>query len=306
MDEQETETRQGNDESLLRIVAEAAWNASKEERGARFHQRGTCLTRVAPYGPADPNGQKAHEVCQLAGCLDLLHDLIVRVQQKLAAGPGLAAVDDLPAYAFRVARNELIELGRSERAALGFPAKPSRSDGVVARVNVALASAGGPRADWFVALFRIMRCYPFSTQHIPGRWPLDGLVLERERHLPDEVSTQFVVKSEIQRVLGVATEVAGQAWVYSTITLPLHANGNRRELRDDEPDRDCHDIDHVMGNLLRGAYQAHRMRGLSRTEAFTRASMEVTGCRAPCQTPALRTALADLDPRRLLPMGRGA
>ena len=295
-----------DDESLLRIVAEAAWNASRDERGARCHQRGTCPTRVAPYGHADPNGQKAHEVCQLAGCLDLLHDLIVRVQQKLASGPGLAAVDDPAAYVFRVARNELVELGRSERAALGFPAKPSRTDGVVAHVNAALAAGGGARAEWLVALFRIMRCYPFSPQHIPGRWPLDGLVLERERHLPDEVSTQVIVRSEIQRVLGVASEVAGQAWVYNAITLPLHANGNRQELRDDHPDPACNDIDEVMGSLLRGAYQAHRARGLSRDEAFTRASVEVTGRRAPCQTPALRTALADLDPRRPVTVRRGA
>ena len=302
----ETATMLHDDESLLRIVAEAAWNASRDERGARCHQRGTCPTRVVPYGPADPNGQKANEVCQLAGCLDLLHDLIVRVQQKLKAGSGLAAADDPSAYAFRVARNELVELGRSERAALGFPAKPSRSDGVVAHVNAALGAVGGPRADWLVALFRIMRCYPFSPQHIPGRWPLDGLVLERERHLPDEVSTQLIVRSEIARVLGVATEVAGQAWVYTTVTLPLNANDNRQELRDDHPDPACHNIDEVMGSLLRGAYQAHRMRGLSRDEAFTRASVEVTGRRAPHQTPALRTARADLEPRRLLVVGRGA
>lgn len=54
-------------------------------------------------------------------------------------------------------RTELVEWHRSARVSQGFPAKPSRSDGVAGRVVLALGEGLPGEHGWLVALFRIMR-----------------------------------------------------------------------------------------------------------------------------------------------------
>lgn len=279
---------------LKRLITEAAWNASREERGARFHNRGPCLTRHIPYGEADPYGHRLHEVCRQGGCLDLMHDLFARIEAKLVK-MGPRRMDDPGAYLYTMARTELIDLKREERSAAGFPTRPLRKDGVGARVDEALAACADTEGPWLVTLFRIMRSYPFSTNHVPGRWPIDGLRQERRTLLPDEEPTASLVRSEINWVLRVAKHVAGEAWVYSNITLPLQAHGNQQELSDNHPSRAVDDIDILLGNLLADAYQSHRRRGLSQDKAIRLAVQEVLGAPAPHPTKELREALLDLE-----------
>lgn len=281
--------------TVLQHAGEAAWRASREERNARFHRGTNCPTRAVPYGPGDPFARRVHDQCAASGCLDLHHDLIARVLTKLDALD--RDVLDLDAYTFRIASRELIDLKRAERSGSGFPAKPGRSDGVAGRV-IAHLDDHPTHSAWLVALFRILRSYPFSPHHVPGRWPVDGLVDERVKLLPHEPGAPAVVRREIAYVLAAARAVAGHDWVYTNITLPLHANGACAELTEFRagaetgPDAEAA----ILSARLRTAYQLHRASGLDPASSFARASLEVTGLPAPALTAELAAALAELEP----------
>ncbi|TRY16880.1 hypothetical protein FOJ82_13485 [Tessaracoccus rhinocerotis] len=280
---------------LLQLAAEAGWNASREDRGTKFHNRGTCYTREAPYGPQDPHGRGLHEVCRGAGCLDLLHELVAAILLKLMAKLDGGTVADPGAYAYRVARTALVELSRSARTAAGYPAKPGRDDGVPARVNVALLDAAGHRGPWLVVLFRILRAYPFSPNHVAGRWPIDGLLQEREKHFPDEGSTTSMVRREVAMVIQVAKQVAGQDWVYSNLTLPLLSNGGGQTLPENLCRPEDDHIEQLLAAMFKDAYLRLRRCGHVALDAYRVATVEVTGRPAPKPTPQILTALRELE-----------
>lgn len=282
-------------EVALRHAATAAWQASRELRAARFHPAGACPTRSAPYGAADPQARGTHEICAASGCLDLFHEVTTRVLEKLD-GADLSRVADLAAFAFRIAGRELVEIGRAERTRLGFPARPTRGDGIPGRVNTALREAHAHQGEWLVALFRIMRSYPFSPRHVCGRWPVAGLVHERATILPGEASSAALVHREIGRVLSIARRVAGHDWVYANLLLPLNAHGSSAELSETlttvTPDPETA----ILGAELTRTYQRFRLAGLSPQTAFARTSLEVVGLPAPLLTPELTEALEELEP----------
>lgn len=279
--------------ATLRRVAEATWSATRDERRARFHRGAPCPTRVAPYGATDPYARRVHELCAQSGCMDLVHDVIARVLKKLDTTPG--KIDDPAAYTFQIASRELIEVKRSTRSNSGFPARPSRNDGVAARVNAELETRSDHRGAWLISLFRILRAYPFSTHHVPGRWPVDGLVEERAAQLPGEPQSRTVVRREIAEVIAIATLIAGHDWVYTNITLPLHAHGNQAELQECNDGTDVDLESAILGVRLREAYLHHRTAGLSTQDSFTRAAVEATGLTAPAITSDLAAALDELE-----------
>lgn len=280
---------------MLQCVAEAAWGATREERKTRFHNGYPCPTRTVPYGAANRDGHLAHERCVLSGCLDLFHDVVVHVLIKLGAEEE-SAVDNPAAFSFRIASRELVEVKRNERSHSGFPAKPTRNDGVAGRVNAALDSHHDDHGAWLVALFRILRSYPFSSQHVPGRWPVEGLAQERARRLPRETSSPEIVRLEISQVMSIATTVAGPDWVYTNLTLPIQASGARAELPDTlaSPSEDVET--RILCGRLRETYQHLRRAGLTPQQAFADAALQVTGLPAPLITPELAEALEELEP----------
>ncbi len=290
-----TTAEPSTDTDLLRVVSRAAWLASHDERNSRFHSNGYCPTRVAPYSTADPDGTRVHEVCRVAGCLDLLHELLLRTLKKLKPKLTTTTIDDVSAYAFRTACRELTELRRAERIAQGFPAKPARGDGTAARINLALSSQPNESAEWLVALFRIMRSFPYSAQNLTGQWPVGGLVAERTRYLADQPSSPAVIRREAMLVLSIANSVAGHKWVYCNLILPLHACGARSILEDSHsaPAEDCEV--RLLSSMLRTTYQRYRAQGYSPQEAFERASVDVTGRPAPPPTSDTKAALSDLE-----------
>lgn len=280
--------------TVLQHVAHAVWKETRSERSHRYHRGLYCPTRVAPYSTDDPYGRAIHEFCAASGCVDLLHDVIARVLTKLDAST--KPVVNVAAFCYRVARRELVEVKRAERTKAGFSARPSRSDGVAGRVDAALQDTGNGTADWLVALFRILRAYPYSPTHIPGRWPVEGLMQERETRLPCEASSPEIVRAEIAHVLRVATTVAGYQWVYDNLTFPLHAHGADSELPEtlSAPLEDRETT--ILSARLKESYQRLRLAGLSREEALNRAALTVTGLVAPALTADLVKALKELEP----------
>lgn len=278
-------------------LAEIAWQAARDERTARFHSLRRCPTAIAPYGPGDPEGLATHWACRRAGCLDLHHDLLTRMVQQLAKEPrrsSSGAIRNYGAYVRRVATTQLVELKRAEQVARGFPAKPAREDGAVRRVAEDLGSLGGVRGKWLVALFRIMRAYPFSTHHVPGRWPVEGLIEERAK-LPDgHRPSASEVRRDILFVLRRTRELLGAIWVSDNLTMPLLSNATTEKLYDHHvllPD----DIaTRILGRKLLVAYQRLQAAGLSGDEALKVASRRVCGVDLPRVTREIRGALREL------------
>ncbi len=234
-----------------------------------------------------------HPACEATGCIDLLHDVIARTLSKLEASR--TRIESLPGFAYRTACHELVELKRSTRTREGLPARPGRADGVAGRVDDALRRAHGPAAEWLVAMFRIMRSYPFSSLHAPGRWPVDGLTREREIQVPHEAASPAIVQREIALVLVVARRVAGERWVYNNLTMPLLAHGRHCQLPEylAAPPEDLETM--VLSQRLKEAYRGLRLAGFGPEEALQRATRTVTGRAAPHLTPDLAEALDELD-----------
>ncbi len=292
----DAEIRPGDDRwSVTRTLADAAWLTARAERAARFHAHRACPTRVAPYGNRDPNARTVHPMCNNAGCLDLHHELITRVMRKLQAHPDRSRIHDLGAYAYRVAGTELVELKRAERTAVGFPAKPGRSDGAAGRVEASLKASEADGA-WLRTLFGILRSYPFSLGHVSGRWPVEGLATERGRHFPQEADQVSAVRRDIARVMARAADVVGHQWVYDNLTLPLQAGGRPSALLEEVHATDADDGVHaLMGRMLLEAYQRERATGLGQREALALAAYEVTGHIAPPHSRDVMQALRELD-----------
>ena len=245
-------------------VAEAAWHIAHAERSARFHRLASCPTRTAPYGRKDPEGTGLHPSCQETGCLDLHHDLIERMVNQLARDNRRhpdRVIKNLPAYLTRVARSQLSEQKRAERVRIGAQAKPTRSDGAAGRVMARFEAIGGLRGEWLTRLFRIMRSYPFSSTHVPGRWPVDGLVEERAK-LPDgHTPTREEIRKDIAFVTETSTHILGSRWVHENLTIPLISNGAFEELREEHTATDIDLTDVVLGKQLIAVYRHLRAGG---------------------------------------------
>lgn len=280
----------------LTMLAGPIWLATQQERKAKFHGGFLCPTRTAPYGMDDPDGNRAHEHCHSVGCLDLHHELITRVLEKLRRlDPVRArAVDNVEAYVYRVAGTELIEWNRALRTARGFPAKPTRSDGIPGRIIDALAlHPGGP---WLVTLFRIMRSYPFSLHHISGRWPVLGLAQEKSVAQSGREVPLDEIRQDIRLVEAIAKRTASPAWVYANLTLPLMANSPSVELLHEHHARsDADPADAVLIAMLRSAYALHRAEGDDPSAAFVAAAREVSGRELVKITPEISEAIADFE-----------
>ena len=280
--------------SWTQQLADAAWLTARAERVVRYHAHGSCPTRHAPYGGHDPDAASVHTACRASGCLDLHHDLLARLMRKLGSHPDPSGIKDLGAYAYRVAGTELVEMKRAERTAVGFPAKPTRRDGAAGRVEVALEASGVDGA-WLVTLFRILRAYPFSPTHVPGRWPVDGLATERARYFPDETGQAAAVQRDIAGVLARAADLAGHQWVYDNLTLPLNAGGAPSVLPDNHAASTDDDTHALMGRMLLQAYLRERSAGLGQREALAAAARRVTGLGAPAHTRDVQRALNELE-----------
>ncbi|SHJ19939.1 hypothetical protein SAMN02745244_01941 [Tessaracoccus bendigoensis DSM 12906] len=284
----------------LPVLAEAVWVASLQQRMALHYGWSRCLTRNAPYGPNDRGGLDVHEWCTTVGCIDLHHELLSRVLAKLtrAGSASNATVKDPGAYAYRIATTELVEMGRCERAAQGFPVKPSRTDGAAGRINRELALL--PEGEWLLVLFRVMRSYPFSPHHVPGRWPMAGFAEEKTFLDGGRVVPLEEVRRDVGLVIATAKATAGHAWVYSNLTLPLYTTGPAEALTPehtvDRPD----EVDGILMRLLRASYARHRSAGDDPQVAFHKAAVEVVGQEPPTETSEIRDALSDLDHELLL------
>jgi len=279
-------------------LAEAAWHITHAERSARFHRLTSCPTRTAPYGHTDPEGTGLHPACREAGCLDLHHDLLERMVNQLTRDnsrhPG-RVIRNLPAYLMRVARSQLSEQKRAERVRIGARAKPTRSDGAPGRVLARFEGLGDLRREWLTRLFRIMRSYPFSPTHVPGRWPVDGLIEERAKLSDGHTPTREEIRKDIAFVTETAKRTLGARWVHENLTLPLISNDAFEELREEHAATDINLTDVVLGKQLVGLYQHLRSGALSPTTAFRLAADRIGG-RAPDRiTPDIFAILKDLD-----------
>ena len=219
------------------IVPSLVWQLSRRVRRTAHLSAGhrSCATVIAPYSPQDPNGRLIREICVLDGCLDIAHDIIVSVSARLAADSTL--VRDDGRYVNSIVSREVSNYERSQRAALGLPAKPTRSDGVAGKVIAELnrRAATENEGEWLVQLFRMIRAH-VCRMHQGNDWPIDHWLaikyeaagrLRLER--PDE---RAEIKREIVLVLATAREVAGQAWVHHNILHPLLANRYAEQIDD--------------------------------------------------------------------------
>lgn len=276
-------------------IAVISWRALSSVRASRHQTNLGCPTVNAPYGPSDLDGRRAHPACESTGCVDLHHDLMLRVQDKLIRHKELnpvARIENLPAFASRVARTELVEMQRAERVKRGYAAKPTRNDGAASRINRVLQHHD-ELGDWLVALFRILRAYPFSGHRSRVGWPVEGLVEERRKFLPG--GDQGTVRREIDVVLACASEEAGRAWVYNNLIGPLLSSGEHLELESDHWDGVASDHeDHVIISQVIEAYWRYRWNGYGRHEGFAAACQEVCQV-SPSHESDIGAALDDLE-----------
>lgn len=279
----------------MRQLATAAWRASAEERESRCHGGRGCPTRHVPYGDEDSGTDRADPACTATGCLDVFHELLTRMMGKMlryrSRAPQTRIVNP-EAYARTVAKTELVEMLRARRLSAGFPAKPARLDGPVGRISEALAAQGGAEGEWLVALLRIMLSYPHSQSMIPGRWPVEGMLVERATYLPcgglDEVHR------DIATVMTTARRHGGDGWAYEHLVLPLKSCGPTAELpelRAETPDSD----DLILGRWLRRIYFRRRAAGSEPEAALSSACREVTGREAPRLCGEVAEAVRELE-----------
>lgn len=207
-------------------VAAQIWTLTHETRNAMHGPHSLCPSRIVPYGPNDPDARRLHPACSAAGCLDHVHEVLALTITRMHHAD-LSDVRDLPRYINRVVHHEVVELKRRDRVAVGFPAKPSRSDGVPGKVIAAIAARyPGVQGEWLITLFRIMRSYPFTEGRAAVAWPIDGFTAEKCRvdggvRAMGSSESRAEIRHDITLVLQIATEIAGRPWVYETILSPL-------------------------------------------------------------------------------------
>lgn len=274
-------------------VAEAAWSAAHDERCSRLHRSAYCGTRSAPYGDKDPAGERLHPRCQAAGCLDLHHELMERMITQIRKGTARTPERTIQhtAYLSRVASTQLVELSRAARVKLGFPAKPTRDDGAAGRVTRALSEEA--RGQWLVALFRMLRAYPFRN-HVTGQWPLNGFAEECGKVLGPPVPTAEEIKADINHVLRVARTILGNAWVHDNVILPLLSHTPTLELFECYPSEGTNTTETLMAWQLATTHRKLLAQGVASEDALRRAFKRIYGVVLREITPAINSAFEDL------------
>ena len=200
------------------------WPHTRQERNRLHGQHAYC---PAPKS-WDPDIHSLDARCESVGCFDLFHDVLLATVHRMNQHDR-PPTTNVPAYVARVVQHELVERQRRHRVSMGFPAKPSRSDGVAGRVIAAItAGSSEPDRTWLVSLFRILRSYPFTPGRTTSVWPLDGLTAEKcqaDSH-PRTIGSSEAraeLRGDVEHVLAIARQVAGPQWVFDNIQLPMLA-----------------------------------------------------------------------------------
>ncbi len=279
----------------LTTLAALVWQESGALRRAAHGRSGrrACPTGQAPYGPADPEGRRTSPFCERDGCLDIVHEVLLRSRELVRrhVEGGGSAVKEPVRYAHRVVTTQVREQERRLRVAAGGPAKPTRLDGIPGRVNVALAEGvGDVERAWRLALFRMIRAYPHRLEPHGAEWPLDGWTAEKCQYdgvLRDigSPSSRAEIRSDIRQVLRIAEQEAGIEWVSSTILHPLLLGGCPSPA---EPATSASLVeDLAVLDLVASSYVRHRRAGAGESRAFVDACRGVTG--ATPQPPSRET-----------------
>ncbi len=289
-------------------IAEVIWWGTETLRLRAHQARGIawCPTRAVPYGATDPWAQRLHLRCREDGCLGVVHEIYTSTTERLRrpTASDEAPVRNRVAYLRRVVSSQVAELDRRSRVSRGLPAKPTRTDGIPGRVIAALTVSRRDPVSllWDIQLFRMIRSYVCRPHRPVAAWPTDMWAAEKSRvdgriRALGSEGVQREIAADIGRVVDLARDVAGSAWVAQTITGPFL--GVAEPLPED-PDSaalvDSGDLaDQVLVNLLRARYAAARGRGASPEASFREASLAVYG-----QDPAgpVSDVLGDLEGSR--------
>lgn len=265
------------------VASEQTWTAAldavrRTSRAAReaVHRaagRPGCPGRRSD-GPAGQAGHPPHDECVAVGCADLLQDVTLRVVERMGEGHAIPA----PAVLDQVARSQLAEQRRADRVRRGHPARPVRDDGPAGAVVAAIGElAPGPvEREWLVALFRMVRSYPYKPGRTLVGWPLESWAAERSAHLGGVAVTPGQVAADLRWLLDVAAEVAGAAWVHTQILVPLAAVESGEE---DLPGASAGVSveDRALLLIFASVYAAGRRAGRSEASAWAEARRTVGG-----------------------------
>ncbi|MEU4191403.1 hypothetical protein AB0E69_05870 [Kribbella sp. NPDC026611] len=280
-------------------LAELVWyETAKVRRRAHLAVGQTrCPTTGVPYAGA---GGVVHQLCRDAGCLGIMHEVYARAVQRLRARREDAL--DRMGYIRTIVASQVADYERDGRVRRGLPAKPTRNDGIAARINHGLEEAATNEADgvWLCTLFRMMRGYACRDDRRSATWPIDIWAGEKSRvdgvlRSVGSASSRAELSADIRRVLATAERVAGRHWVGTAILHPLLTfvgpltEDHQRELTSPEADP----VDAVTVAQLRTRFQALLREGASAQEALDRSAKEIFGRLPACK---VREVLDDLLP----------
>lgn len=275
-------------------IAEIVWQTTTAWRVVTCHEGRRCPTQRVPYGNDDPCAVLVAEECRRVGCLDLIHDLWVYVNEALgqdSVQQRLAQVSNLGGYLRRMVTTRLADIQRTERVKRGFPAKPNRGDGAPGRVNAVLLAEGGRRGEWLVQLFQILRSCPFGSNHVPGHWPISGLMQEHATTHGEMIAEEQVL-CDITQVLQTARRVLGNTWVHDNLILPMRGNGPAEVVEENSATTAPPSIDHAQVAMLLDTYERLCRSGRPTESALLEAIKETCGIEIQA-TREIREALAE-------------
>jgi hypothetical protein len=295
------------------VLGELIWQHTGRLRRAAHAASGRlrCPSPNAPYGLLDPLGAQVRQDCRLDGCLDIVHEIFVATQPRLARRAHdltQDAVRDRARYANVTVRSEISDYERRQRVACGMPAKPTRIDGAAAPVNRELTRMAVSEVEqrWWHALFRMIRAYACRTDRTSTNWPVDAWAREKtslDGSARDigSAGCRAEIGGDIAAVLAVATRVAGCAWVDANVWHPLVAGGVPHRIDDDLGTVVALDRveDGGLWALFEAAYLGGLDQGLGREAAFGVAFRRVFGEPPAGLTPALTQLLYDIEQDRL-------
>ncbi|TDW66196.1 hypothetical protein EV653_6218 [Kribbella pratensis] len=230
-----------------------------------------------------------------------MHDVYVRAIQRLRARrEGNSPTLERMGYARTIVSSQVSELERDGRVGRGLPAKPTRNDGIAARINAALDGVAVEEQErlWLRTLFRMMRGYVCRDDRHSAVWPVDVWAGEKSRvdgglRVIGAVSTRAELAADIRLILSTAEQVAGRRWVDNSILHPLLTfvgpltEDHKRELAAPAPDP----ADVVAVAELRTRFRSLMREGASAQEALDRSVSEILGRRPACN---VREVLDDL------------
>ncbi|MEV8375221.1 hypothetical protein AB0P21_20980 [Kribbella sp. NPDC056861] len=272
-------------------LAELVWygTAKLRRRAHVLVGQAQCPTRGVPYSGT---GGNVHQLCRDVGCLGIMHEVYARAIQRLGdRREAMSPIKDRLGYARTIVSSQVADYERDGRVRRGLPAKPTRNDGIAARINGALdeRAADDRERHWLRMLFRMMRGYACRDDRRSAVWPVD--VWAGEKSTVDGVlrvvgatTTRAELSADIHLVLVTAEQVAGRRWVDDFIRHPLLTfavpltEDHQRELA--APTVDPADV--VAVAALRTRFRSLMQEGASAQEALDRSADEVLGHRAEC------------------------